>query len=86
MFRSEKMSCFKLQIADESVEDVMFTLGQERMTHFEDLNAGGKIEKPFSKNLKRCEELEQKIWEFKEIVNACGSRNMILNNWQSLGC
>ena len=79
MLRSEKMSCFKLQSANESVENIMFTLGKENLVHFEDLNSALKDEKPFLSNLKRCQDLEEKIMELKRIVKSCGSKEYMIN-------
>ena len=74
MLRSEPMSCFKIQSANESVENIMFTLGNENLLHFENLNSSLKDDKPFMSNLLRCKELETKIKELKEIIYSCGSR------------
>jgi hypothetical protein len=63
-----------MQIADESVENVIWTLGKKGEVHIVDLNQDGKAEKPFSNNLKRCELLEEKIKEIKEIINTSGSK------------
>jgi len=74
MLRSENMSCFKLQSANESVENIMFMIGKENLVHFENLNSRLKDEKPFLSNLKRCQALDEKNGELKDIVRACGSR------------
>lgn len=67
------MSCFKLQAANESVENIMFTLGNESVTHFENLNSHLRDAQPFTSNLRRCKLLEEKILELKTIIRACGS-------------
>lgn len=82
MLRSELMSCYKMQIADESVENVIWTLGKKGEVHIVDLNQDGKTEKPFTNNLKRCELLEEKINEIKQIINTSGSKFIPLINSQ----
>ena len=76
MLRSETMSCFKLQSASESVENIMFALGKENLLHFENLNNKLRDEKPFISNLKRCQALEEKILELKTIIRSCGSKTL----------
>ena len=78
MLRSEKMTCFSLQSANESVENIMFSLGKENLVHFENLNSALKDEKPFLSNLKRCQNLEEKISELKRIIKSCGSMIIFL--------
>ena len=73
MLRSEPMSCYKMQIPHESLENVIWTLGKKGEVHIVDMNEDGKQEKPFGNNLKRCELLEEKIKEIKSIIKSSGS-------------
>ena len=73
MLRSEDMTCMKIQSSVESIENIMFEMGKRGIFHFEDLNYKASAEKPFLENLKRCDELEQRIKELKRIIKACGS-------------
>ena len=73
MFRSEDMTCMKIQSSVESIENIMFEMGKRGIFHFEDLNYKASAEKPFLGNLKRCDELEERIKELKRIIKACGS-------------
>ena len=72
------MSCFRLETADETVENVMLNLGKQKNVHFENMNWKNGSEKPFIDNLRRCESLEEKILEFKDIIDTCGSTTYFL--------